>query len=265
MFENKFNILSIDRVIFVSSNEYKSSCTDFAKRSKTKTISNELILHLDGETTINFNGKILNTNKETVRFLPQGKITQYTVKRKKSGNCFDIFFTTDVPIAKEAFTKTFESFDKLEEMFRKIFAIWSNKNDGYYFKCMSMLYELIFILNSTSNLSHSRIQIIEPAVTYINENYKCKDIEIPYLAKICKISETYLKKLFHETFSMSPKRYIVHKRMEYAVELLSTQMYSITEIADKLSYDNIYYFSRAFKKEYGLSPSCYIKNCNSSK
>ena len=96
---NKFAITDIKRVILVGKDEYKETITSFTN----KTCSNELIFHLSGESTVFFNGKQLDVKKDTIRFLPQGEINEYIVKRKERGECIDIFFTTDIPVTNEAF------------------------------------------------------------------------------------------------------------------------------------------------------------------
>jgi len=47
--------------------------------------------------------------------------------------------------------------------------------------------------------------------------------------------------------------------MEKAQSLLQNEDLTITEIADRLGYQSIAYFSRAFKRSHGISPSEYRK------
>jgi two-component system response regulator YesN len=42
--------------------------------------------------------------------------------------------------------------------------------------------------------------------------------------------------------------------MEAAMELLQTTSKSVTEVADDLDFENPFYFSRVFKKYYGIAP-----------
>lgn len=69
-------------------------------------------------------------------------------------------------------------------------------------------------------------------------------------------------KLFEKTkqlLDMTPRDYILKRRMEYAVELLKENKLSIAEIAYKSGFSHPPYFTRIFKKYYGMPPSEYIK------
>ena len=45
--------------------------------------------------------------------------------------------------------------------------------------------------------------------------------------------------------------------MEKAIEMLDSDYGTITNLAESLGYQNVYHFSSAFKKYYGLSPLQY--------
>lgn len=261
MFPEKFAVTSVKRVIYVGEHEYKDKIVSF----NNPCISNELIFHLGGNAEVHFNEKVLHTEKDVIRFLPQGENFEYTVVKKEFGACIDIVFDTDIAIADEAFCVNVKEDKNLESLFRKAFSVWSGKRDGYYQKTLSILYEIISILQKSHYSPKSKTSIIEPALSYISKNYLKETISVPHLAKLCNISETYLKKLFNERFGLSPKKYITKLKMDYAVEMLSSQMFSVNSIAEALGYENVYYFSRAFKKEMGISPTEYMNKCKSSK
>lgn len=58
---------------------------------------------------------------------------------------------------------------------------------------------------------------------------------------------------------ISPAQYILSLRMVNAQSLLENTDYKIGEIAEIVGYDNQLYFSRVFRKEYGVSPAQYRK------
>lgn len=261
MFPERFCIKDIKRVIYVGSDEYKEPITVFGNNC----ISNELIFNLGGTATVRFNGKVMETKKGVVRFLPKGEVFEYIVERREIGDCIDIFFDADISLSEEAFCINVQDNKNIEALFRKAFSVWSGKGEGYYHKTVSILYEIIGELCSSRYNPKNKELIIEPAVKYISENYISENITVGYLAALCSVSESYLKKLFIARFGIPPKKYITKLRMEYAVELLSSGMFSVGRTAEILGYENIYYFSRAFKTEMGIAPSEYIRKCKSSK
>ncbi len=52
-------------------------------------------------------------------------------------------------------------------------------------------------------------------------------------------------------------RYLIRIRLERAMQLLETNSSSITDIASMCGFCDIYYFSKYFKKAFGISPSEY--------
>ena len=58
---------------------------------------------------------------------------------------------------------------------------------------------------------------------------------------------------------MSPITYKEYVRIDKAKSLLASELFNITEVAEKLGYCDIYYFSKEFKKYAGVSPLKYRK------
>ena len=58
---------------------------------------------------------------------------------------------------------------------------------------------------------------------------------------------------------MSPGKYHSHLRLERAKFLLGDFGLSVGECADALGFQDVSYFCRRFRKEFGMSPSEYQK------
>lgn len=115
----------------------------------------------------------------------------------------------------------------------------------------------IFI-NSKSTANNKRI--IGKIKKYINDNFN-QDISLEELAKQVDISPSYLSNLFKQSNGFSITEYITEARIEKAKEYLSTTNMMIYEIAEAVGYNNIYYFSKIFKKVTGVSPIKYKDLC----
>lgn len=94
--------------------------------------------------------------------------------------------------------------------------------------------------------------------------YKAKSIlETRYVDRILVADlalqvNTYERKLefgFRYLFGMTVHQYILHKRIEYALNILRNDRYSIKETAYACGFQDISVFNRAFKKITGESPS----------
>ena len=82
------------------------------------------------------------------------------------------------------------------------------------------------------------------------------------VAEICQqfsLSRSSLQLLFKNAVNQSPKKYISDLKLEKSCQLLRENKYTISEIAAKLGYSTIHYFSNAFNQKYHISPSEYAK------
>lgn len=79
------------------------------------------------------------------------------------------------------------------------------------------------------------------------------DMSLDDFAKFFFQSKFYLDKQFKKAFGVNLIKYRNNVRMSLANQLL--QKYSVTETAEKLAFQSIYSFSRAYKQRFGLSPT----------
>ena len=107
--------------------------------------------------------------------------------------------------------------------------------------------------------------MILPAINYIGEHFTDLNIDCEFLAKLCGISHTYMSKLFNKHFGISPNKYIIKKKLEYASELLNDMTYSVNEVAKLSGFANEYYFSKTFKKHFYINPSSFAKSLTDKK
>lgn len=94
---------------------------------------------------------------------------------------------------------------------------------------------------------------------YIDENPDA-DLTLPALAKQCFYNPSYFSRVFKEKFKMSPVEYVTRKRLEHAVEMLSTTDLSVDEIGLRAGFSDRSSFYRAFSKYLGGKPSDYRPN-----
>lgn len=74
------------------------------------------------------------------------------------------------------------------------------------------------------------------------------------LAARCHCSIPHFCNEFKKYFHCSAIEYVTRLRMHQAEYLLRDENLSVTEIARRVGYEDIYYFSKRFKQHFGLSP-----------
>lgn len=80
------------------------------------------------------------------------------------------------------------------------------------------------------------------------------------LSDICtefNMSKSYICRLFKNEIGISIMEYFTNEKICRAKKIIETDMYTVTEIADKLGFNSIHNFSRSFKNKTGISPSDY--------
>lgn len=249
-----FIITSIEQVILVDHSNQGSPLKFTAPLRR-----NELIFHYAGDATVYFNEKTLKTKENTIRFLPKGENRLYEVYGT-FGPCIDIFFQTDQPISNEAFVVQAKNNQQLAPLFKKIFSIWISRREGYYFECLSLLYRIFAELQKSSYIPEKKFALIRPAVAYIRENFLKGSIPSETLEALCGISYSYIKQLFTLALGATPKRYALQLKMNYAADLLATDLYSVGQVAELCGYQEISFFSRQFKAYFGCAPTAHRKN-----
>lgn len=96
--------------------------------------------------------------------------------------------------------------------------------------------------------------ILGKAAEYIRRNIASK-ITIETLAKDVGMSVSSFETKFKKTFGTSVYAYLIEVRFREAMRLLVETNYSVTEIAERCGYSNMFYFCIAFKKRTHLTPT----------
>lgn len=79
------------------------------------------------------------------------------------------------------------------------------------------------------------------------------------------LSYDYARKIFKKDTGLTPHEYLKNARMERAAQLLASgqtnrySFYTVSQIADLCGFSDSMYFSKTFKKYYGVAPSDYGK------
>ncbi len=96
--------------------------------------------------------------------------------------------------------------------------------------------------------------VIEQVMEYMRKNY-AESITIAQVAMVFNMDRRRLFYLFERHAGITPSNYLSQCRMLKAKELLGTCGCSIKQVAECVGYTDSLYFSRAFKKQTGMSPS----------
>jgi two-component system response regulator YesN len=102
-------------------------------------------------------------------------------------------------------------------------------------------------------------QAVDFMVQYIHEHY-AEDLHLSELAEKVYISRNYLSNIFRQATGETFNNYVTRVRMEKAKSMLLEGRWMIYEVAEKVGYKNVPYFTTLFKKYTGGNPTEFVKN-----
>jgi len=97
---------------------------------------------------------------------------------------------------------------------------------------------------------------------YMLENVE-KDLTSKDLQKKFFISESSLQKLFQHKVGCGAMQHFQRMKIDRAKEMIREKKLNFSEIAQRLSFSSIHYFSRRFKAVSGMTPSEFADSVNS--
>ncbi len=100
------------------------------------------------------------------------------------------------------------------------------------------------------------------AKAYIDDHFRDSDLNMKHLTQALFVNQTYLRSMFKAEFGMTIFDYVTQCKMEGARELLSKGDQRHAQIAEYLGYSDSSYFSKCFKRYFGVSPSDFKSSDN---
>lgn len=113
---------------------------------------------------------------------------------------------------------------------------------------------------------HLHSEIVQKLENDILENYPDCNYDLNFFLSTFPFNAEYLKRLFKKEIGLTPLQYLTDKRLENAANNLAMSggRGNISEIAYQCGFSDPLYFSRLFKRKYGVSPRNYTsKNITS--
>ena len=207
-------------------------------------------IQLSGKAKHTFENNEFNISENCVYFL--NKKDDYSVKVIEQTDAFSIHFITYNEINTDSFCTPISNPYKFVSILQKAEMA---KVSGNELVLRSMLYGFCAEIEKARVKSYSgKDGRIIAAKNYIDAHFRDKDC-LTEAINIAGISERHFRTLFQNTYNTTPARYLTHLKIELSKNLLSVGVLSVTEISELCGFSDIYYFSKVFKKETGISPT----------
>lgn len=102
-------------------------------------------------------------------------------------------------------------------------------------------------------------EVYSRIVLYMEANLD-KSLTVKEICEANLISPPYLQKIFREIHNCGAIDFFLRMKLDAAKQMIRDQQLNFTQIADRLGYSSIHYFSKQFKRFNGMSPSEYASS-----
>lgn len=215
-----------------------------------------MVLKYEGETEYYNNGAAYVSNLSNAVILPRGSSYEWVCTR--AGHYAIVEFDAGLSCDR-IFPCRIADPDKLLRIFRELEYRQSLKTPMIKAECIRDCYNMLLLMTKPAESRYQptdKQKRIARTVEYIIKNCH-RTVTNEELAEIAGTSTVYFRKLFREIQGESPIAFAKRLRISKAKEMLKSDYGSIGEIAYSLGYQNIFDFSRDFKRHTGVSPSAY--------
>lgn len=128
---------------------------------------------------------------------------------------------------------------------------------------LKMLEGMYVLLNTSKNLYASVFDFTDPwkidILDFLESNYM-NDISMEEIANYTGRSLSTFKRDFKKCSTLSPREWLIHRRLEAAHELIRKGERKVSEICFEVGFKNLSHFSKIYKERYGISPKGYLQH-----
>lgn len=79
------------------------------------------------------------------------------------------------------------------------------------------------------------------------------------LCRLINKSPAQMQRIFQMAWGTSPGKYVQEKRLKMALQYLNNTNFTIRQIAERIGFENEYYFANWFKEKTGFAPKSYFR------
>lgn len=153
------------------------------------------------------------------------------------------------------------SLEYVESLISVMIEEYKSKQQGYQTMLISRFTEMVVYLSrhydtQEKGIKGNNLMHLANAISYIEDHY-LEPLSLEEIAGKSNVSIRHLNRIFRSYYRMTPISYLQKLRLERACYLLKHGNLSITEISYECGFNDSNYFTRQFRKAYGMSPKTF--------
>ena len=202
------------------------------------------------------NGEIIEAVPDTVLFLNRND--SYKVDIQRFG--YSIVAEIAADNAPDSFIVDCSGDSKMSGLFTALLNARNDNLQSNRYRALGLIYEIFGLISRRQEaeyMTSSAEGRLFAVRVYIQEHYSDPSLDMNALASISGVSAHQLSGLFRKKFGVSVWQYVIDTRIDAASKLLRSPGFSVGMVAEQCGFRDVYYFSRLFKKQMGVSPREY--------
>lgn len=231
-------------------------CHDYV----TKECHVILLLH-SGSITVRSEGRDYNLNKDDILLIP--KLTPYSLLSHSDFHHTAIHFDADISSERESTYGCFSvpSATLADDGMRKDILLAASPSDSDPFEaCLRRIALLSALLGMGKQRQSDKDSRLAKGISeYLAEHYS-EPLELGAIAEKFGYSKQYVIRIYKRECGKTPMAALNEMRLSRGAEALLYTSLSVAEVAKSSGFDDYNYFSRLFKKTYGVSPRDYRRS-----
>lgn len=126
-------------------------------------------------------------------------------------------------------------------------------NEAYISVSINCIMAEVYTINNYNTAIGKHVNMVTLAIDFIEQNFM-KSITLEDICKNIMYSPFYFSRVFKNETGMAPYEYLIHRRLNYAKQLLIKTKLLISEISSICGYESPISFNKSFKKFIGITP-----------
>jgi AraC-like DNA-binding protein len=226
----------------------------------------ELVYVLSGELESVIDGRVITAGEGEIIIVSGFSIHSYHTKEASECMVAIIPMSIVPTYQKTSADKRFaleKCRDDEDDSLKNIFLFLKEKNtasrEAKKGACYYLLGRLMDKVGMVSVDRNAPAELIRQTLLYLEENY-AKDITVSSLARRFGYSESRFSHIFNSYLHCGLRQYIGTLRCRHALLLMRETDDTYLEISEKVGFECIRSFYRAFARSYGKAPTEYLKD-----
>ena len=224
-----------------------------------------------GELCISADERIYNLTSGEIIFHKPLEFHKFTIESSEGADIIVFSFSFDCDSAEYFKNKVFRLSEKQKDIIYRLrdygrenvvsgsnYLLPFMTSNTYSQMVITYIYQLLLSLIADNTVAPETSDsydatIYKKAVNYMNSNINT-NLLISNIADEYNISVSTLKRIFNKYAGISVHKYFLQMKIKRATQLLQDGN-SVSNVSEKLGFSSQEYFSAAFKRETGISPS----------